>query len=255
MQCTRPVWLDKEKLFVPCGKCRACRISRSREWAVRIIHEASCHDGSIFTTLTYDDENLPGNGELVKKDLQDFLKRLRRDLEPRKVRYFGVGEYGDQYGRPHYHVLIFGLSIDDPATHALVSENWNKGRIHIGTVTYDSARYCADYIQKKLYGKAADDDGRVQPFKIASLGLGKEWALANRDQLFQQMTCTLHGVNVGMPRYYRKLLDLPSGDHAFKIRELEEADKATDPLYKYRSFWQTDKNLEAKAQLYPKGNQ
>jgi hypothetical protein len=44
-------------------------------------------------------------GSLKKKELQNFLKRLRKNAGF-TFRYFACGEYGKK-GRPHYHILLF----------------------------------------------------------------------------------------------------------------------------------------------------
>ena len=94
-------WLD-----VPCGHCLACRIARTREWTVRLLHESEFWEDTIFVTLTYDDEHLPSDRSLVPRDLTLFFKRLRKDLGDRKIKYYACGEYGDTFGRPHYHAII-----------------------------------------------------------------------------------------------------------------------------------------------------
>lgn len=108
MTCTRPVRLSEE-MIVPCGRCVNCRIAHSREWATRIIHEASMYDDTGFVTLTYDDEHLPEDGGLRKKDFQDFLKLLRYHLGDVKIKYYMCGEYGEKNHRPHYHAIMFGV--------------------------------------------------------------------------------------------------------------------------------------------------
>ena len=40
-------------LKVPCGQCIGCRLERSRQWAIRCMHEASLHDKNCFITLTF----------------------------------------------------------------------------------------------------------------------------------------------------------------------------------------------------------
>ncbi len=203
-QSVGPEWLE-----VPCGHCIACRIARTREWTIRLLHESEFWDDTSFITLTYNDDFLPSDGSLVPRDLTLFFKRLRKDLEKdkRKIKYYACGEYGDTYGRPHYHAIVFGLS---PKDKELIEENWPYGFVRVGTVTYDSCRYVAGYVQKKLYGKGADlydEKGILPPFARMSKGIGEEYVDKYWNKLYSQETVTVRGVPMGLPRYYKKKLD------------------------------------------------
>lgn len=101
---------DKE-VQIPCGGCIGCRLEYSRQWALRCVVEASMHKENCFVTLTYNDDHLPKDLSLQKKDLLSFIKRLRRDYAG--IRYFSCGEYGDRFERPHYHLCIFNYSFND----------------------------------------------------------------------------------------------------------------------------------------------
>lgn len=92
---------------IPCGRCIGCRLEHSRQWAIRCVHEASLHEENTFLTLTYNNEYVDPNFSLNKTDITNFLKRLRKNTG-RKIRYFQCGEYGEQFHRPHHHVLLFG---------------------------------------------------------------------------------------------------------------------------------------------------
>ena len=119
MQCINPVRITKgldvtrfpDGLLVGCGKCVMCRIAKRREWTLRLIHESVYWEDSVFLTLTYSDDYLPKNGSLDKRQLQLFIKRLRKSLNGRSIKYFACGEYGDNTERPHYHLIIFGISL------------------------------------------------------------------------------------------------------------------------------------------------
>ena len=76
-----------EAMEVACGQCLGCRLDHSRMWATRIIHEAESWDENCFITLTYNDDHLPSDGSLVKSDFQKFMKKLRKRVYPRRVRY------------------------------------------------------------------------------------------------------------------------------------------------------------------------
>lgn len=103
-------------------------------------------ESAYFVTLTYSDSNvvyapIPNqNGEviyevqtLVKKDVQDFIKRVRKGIKE-KIKYFAVGEYGNKTWRPHYHLLIFGIKKTGPRLMAYLLEKWDKGFITIDSV-------------------------------------------------------------------------------------------------------------------------
>ena len=144
MTCTRPVKLD-ETFIVPCGRCIACRIAHAHEWAARMVQEASCHEYNSFITLTYDDDCLPDDRGLRQEDFTLFLKLLRYHYGDKKIKYYGCGEYGGMNGRPHYHIITFGFN---PKDRDLIDKVWKKGRTQCGTVTYESAKYCANYVLK-----------------------------------------------------------------------------------------------------------
>lgn len=216
MQCVNPLVVKNPNLFVngdmrqtilvPCGHCISCRIARSREWAVRLLHESEFWDEFCFVTLTYSEENLV-SPSLIPRDLTLFFKRLRKDLGKRKIKYFACGEYGDRFGRPHFHAIIFGLGTFDKK---LIQENWDKGYVKVGTLTYQSCRYVAGYVQKKLYGKGAkyySDNGLVPPFSRCSKHLGEEYVDKYWNKLYSMGRVTVNGVPMALPRYYTKKLD------------------------------------------------
>jgi len=132
-------------------------------------HEASC-----FITLTYNDEHLPNPPEISKRELQLFLKRLRKAIYPRSFRYYCVGEYGDKSHRPHYHGILFGIG---PTEEEVIGKCWGKGFVQVGTAEVDSARYVAGYVLKKMT-KSGDTRlmGRPPEFAIMSrkpgIGIG-----------------------------------------------------------------------------------
>ena len=233
MTCTNPFRMKNPKqqdqiLELPCGHCMACRIARSREWASRIIHEMVYYEKTCFLTLTYDEVHKPQDQSIHKADLQKFFKRLRRDIEPAKIRYFASGEYGDTSGRPHYHAIIFGLGCSE-TDRKLYQDNWPYGFIYTGTVTYQSARYVAEYVLKKYDGKLAVSEygDREIPFCLMSKGIGKQFVLDNQDYLEQNQGFTVQGAKVGLPRYYQSKM---TGLDKQQIRQLaiENAKKVVE---------------------------
>lgn len=109
--------------------------------------ESFKHAKCAFVTLTYEEKSHPPGGILVKRHPQLFLKKLRKAVYPTKVRYYYCAEYGETYGRPHYHFALFGLGPEDQET---ILKAWNRGLIHVGDLTHDSAQYVAQYVTKKM---------------------------------------------------------------------------------------------------------
>jgi hypothetical protein len=197
----------------------ACRVNRTREWGVRLLQEAASFDENSFLTLTYSDDKIPPGATLVKKDYQDFMKRLRKRLGPTKIKFYMCGEYGPTTDRPHYHAIIFGYKPSDlriamikkgkPIYYSPSLMNlWPFGSNTVGTVTYKSCRYVAQYIVDKLNGKKGKEHygDRQPPFSLMSKGLGKKWLEAHRDQVVANKSMTFEGHKVSIPRYYKKML-------------------------------------------------
>lgn len=162
------------------------------------------HDDSAFITLTYEDEFVPVTDEglltLKKDDLTRFFKRLRMVLDY-PIKYYACGEYGDKFGRPHFHAIVFGLRPEDWIK---VSDNWKYGFVKVGDVELASANYVAGYIQKKLYGDLADEvyDGIVPPYSVMSKGIGERYLRKNYDKLVSDGYIMFHGKKLPIPRTF-----------------------------------------------------
>lgn len=150
MLCIHP-YRPAENVEWPCGKCRPCLVNRRRMWTARIVLEAMAHQHNSFVTLTIADVPRGHHGPPCREAftldpelLRLFIKRVRRAC---KVRYFGCGEYGTAFGRPHYHVALFGVS---PLQSEFLQSCWSYGSIHVGTITKQSAQYIAGYVCKKI---------------------------------------------------------------------------------------------------------
>jgi len=117
--------------------------------------ELQSHEFASFWTLTYDENQYPASGSLSPRDTTLFLKRLREKLLPRKIRYYLIGEYGDDTFRPHYHAALYGVSELETQT---VSTCWGKGFVHSGELNQDTAQYLTGYVTKKM---TKNDDHRL----------------------------------------------------------------------------------------------
>ena len=96
----QPGFTKQQEQLLPCGKCLSCKLDYAKEWALRITHEASLLEENCFITLTYNNEHLPEDKSVHRSEVQNFLKRLRKKIAPRKIKTFYCGEYGDQNLRP-----------------------------------------------------------------------------------------------------------------------------------------------------------
>jgi len=160
-------------LELPCGQCISCRLAKTREWAIRCVHEAQTHEKNSFITLTYNEDNLPENNSVDVKHWQVFAAKLRRQMGP--FRFLHCGEYGDENNRPHYHACLFGIDFADDRVvitqkdgHILwqspqLEKLWGLGFATIGPLNFDTAAYCASYTQKKVRGpKIHDQENKTQ---------------------------------------------------------------------------------------------
>lgn len=223
---------------LPCSKCIGCRLERSRQWALRCMHEASLFEDNSFLTLTFDNQHLREmcpNGSLDRRHMQLFFKRLRKRFSDRTIRTFYAGEYGDvrKTFRPHYHAAVFNLGFDDKYVwktqngyvyyrSPTLEKIWPYGHSVIGEVTFESAAYIARYCLKKINGDASEDHYRrvnvttgevtqlLPEFCQASLkpGIGALWFNQfGMSDVYPLDECIVNGKRSKPPRYYDKLLE------------------------------------------------
>lgn len=151
-----------------CGRCMPCRIRRRKLWTARLLLEARMHMCSVFVTLTYNAEHLPKDGSVSVVDVQNFIRKLRRSLGY-PLRYFFVGEYGEENKRPHYHGIIFTVAVDLDA----LQRAWGLGFVHCGDVTDASAAYLVGYTLKGMTdAKSEGLSGKRPEFARMSLRPG-----------------------------------------------------------------------------------
>ncbi len=218
-----------QKIEVGCGQCIGCRLDKSREWAIRCVHEAQMHEDNCFITLTYNEENLPSDNSLNKEHFQKFMKKLRKKNK-HKIRYYQCGEYGEQLTRPHYHACLFGHDFEDKQFFSEKNDNklytsenldktWDKGFATIGTMTFESAAYCARYAIKKITGEAAHAHyqnintitGEITQLQSEYTtmsrrpGVGQTWYNKFKHDLFPEDECVIDGRIMKPPRYYAKM--------------------------------------------------
>lgn len=249
---------------LPCSKCIECRLEYARQWAVRCVHEAKMHPQNVFVTLTYSDENLKSK-KLIYKDFQDFMKRLRKTSNE-KIGVFVTGEYGDKTKRPHWHAIIFNWEppdlqkkyITDHGDQVYHSETldklWGHGITETGSVTFESAGYCARYAAKKLvHGK--DDEHDFQPIskKSSKNAIGKKFLELYWEDIFNYGKCILaNGQETSIPRYYEKWLQKNQPDAW--VRYVTQTKKEKCENAAQRQATQVAKEIDTQNQRIARGN-
>lgn len=202
---------------LPCSKCIQCRLNYAREWAIRCIHEAQMHPENTFITLTYKE---PCNPRLNYEDFQKFMKRLRFQYPNQQINFFATGEYGEQTKRPHWHAILFNWSPrdlepknknhrgDQTYTSETLDRLWGHGRTETGSVTLESAGYCARYAAKKLvHGKDDEHDYHPISKKSSKQAIGKKFLESFWEDIFNYGFVLLpDGQKAPVPRYYIKWL-------------------------------------------------
>lgn len=243
---------SEESITIPCGNCIGCRLEKSRQWALRCTHEAQMFEENCWLTLTYSQENMPLHGNLVLEDFQKFMKRYRFQFEPRKIRFFMCGEYGEnleysrngKFGHPHYHVCIFNHQFHDRIhetttdrgdklySSPTLSKLWPHGRARVSDLTFETAAYTARYVLKKASGKTAkshyeiiyNDTGEIFNMKPEFTtmsrrpGIGKTWYDKFHTDLVQD-TISSRGIAMQPPKYYDTQLELTFPDQYTKLKE------------------------------------
>lgn len=205
---------------LPCGKCLACRINHAKEWAVRCVLESLCHEDNYFITLTYDDEHLPEDGQLHREHIREFQKKIWKKYPG--VRFFGCGEYGSNNLRPHYHMIAFGLSLQDfqPIGKGLsesktITEMWPYGFNYIGEVNYSTCNYVAQYCIKKTFKEVKEKTVKEFTFMSNRPGIGNAWVHAHLPsvlkygQVFGQFGSSN---SASLPRYFEKVAEALDGE-------------------------------------------
>ena len=180
-----------------CGQCLPCRIKKRKERTFRILLETELYEKNSWYTLTYNEKYVPKEAYNLKtglvydqlpegfltlnpRDIELFIKRVRKKLPPRMFRFFLVGEYGERHFRPHYHLIVFGHG---PEIYPTLRDAWTDpiSKESYGDLTCDApsvndwiAQYSAGYTIKKMT-KGTDErlNGRYPEFTRHSLGIGR----------------------------------------------------------------------------------
>lgn len=209
---------------------------------MRCMHEATLYKANAFITCTYNDASLPYGGTLVKADFQKFLKRLRKKIGV-NIRYYMVGEYGEQTYRPHYHAGIFNFDWPDKKFHTrnaqgdiiytskMLDETWGLGNCTTAELNFQTAAYMARYCMTKQTGKTArehyyriTDRGPMlllPEYNNMSLkpGIGQPWLDKWKTDVYPNDYVIINGKRSRPPKYYDKLFEREEPDALNEIKE------------------------------------
>lgn len=215
----------------PCGKCWICLSNKRREWSFRAFQESKNAYSQAFITLTYNPYEIPLTGEidengeeiftLAKNDLRLFLMKLRTEngrmnkasptllhygFKTKKMSYYAIGEYGDQFNRPHYHLILFNFH---PALKDVIAKKWDKGFFKIAPVNTRRINYVTSYV----ITKNIQPTDKQAPFCFISNGFGAEFLKSALKTFMQTEDLKVQhkdGRIMKMPRYYRdRILTTP----------------------------------------------
>ena len=199
---------------------------------MRCVHEAALYEDNCFITLTYRDENLPDPPSLDVRELQLFMKRLRKMFEPKKIRFFACGEYGEGKGErewnPHFHAILFNHDFADKVlwrrsssgellyVSDCLSSLWPLGFSSVGAATFQSAAYVARYIMKKVTGPTAasfyehvstvtGECSQLRPEFVTMSrrpGLGTQWLEKFKSDVYPDDFVVIENKKHRPPRFY-----------------------------------------------------
>lgn len=225
---------------VSCGQCIGCLLRRSRDWAVRCTHHSkiSPPNSCWFLTLTYDEHHLPrhpvtGKPTFLPDDLSATLKRLRTNTALSGIKYFACREYGERTLRPHYHVCLFGLPLNDLRHYKrsrdgfdlfnsdTLSKAWQyRGHAVVAPLSFNTVSYTARYTTKKI-GSALKPIDRHYATDIITgecfehlpertyasnrPGIGHDFFMHHHDQLLGLGSTIIGNKRYPLPRYYLRL--------------------------------------------------
>lgn len=225
--------------LVPCGYCVNCRRDKQNFLVDRAEYEYSKRLTASFVTLTYNDiwlvdhcatHNPDGSlifeedgsvrANLIYKDFRDFIQRLKKYVKSHPelhgvlcqpdFSYMYCMEYGDQFGRPHAHILFFGL--DFAFMEKVFYKEWQFGFVDVLPVLDGGIRYVTKYMDKMEKGEVAwlkyDVKGLARPKLCTSLSFGQDLLWDNVEDIVDNFYTykTAHNKRRPISPYWKSLL-------------------------------------------------
>lgn len=237
--CKNAIYQSQNDVYFPCGQCINCKKKKFTEWSIRGRDELNYWKGkAAFITISYNDNNLiktqnnyrlndkDAGGSLCREHMVEFIKGIKK-IYGKHIRYIYCGEYGPKTFRPHYHLLIFGVSQREVNLDILAGIKygksklvnlWKKGAIYLSInektgkpyekVSSRAVQYIVGYTRKKLPSAAVkefyNEIEREKPFMSTSQGIGKGWAEENKENWVHNLRSSINNVKCCIPRYYIK---------------------------------------------------
>lgn len=261
--CEHPIFIRKTGQTVPCGHCPLCLRAAKNEWRTRLNCELRTHmHRACFLTLTFNEDNVSISSYY---EIQKFLKRFRFFYRSVKIKYFGAFERGEQYDRPHYHILIFGVmpKISDffkqiarhpdlkvhTTSECIAQFIWKRGFVKCDSLTAGAIDYVSAYVAKKFEIRATEDQeynrflrfynkyspnddafkelggDKRKPFYFMSKGLGFDYLFKHLTTIAKKKRLFMNGKYYSLPRAFVKVIKA-----LFAGWHL--------PLHKYKVWWQ-----------------
>lgn len=224
---------NSREVQIPCGQCIGCRVQRAVDWGIRITHESKLYDKNSWITLTYQENPVT----LVRRDVQLFIKRLRKAHPERRIRYFAAGEYGSKSLRPHYHVCLFNFWPSDAKIWVEKTQHykskeietlWGLGNTDVFRLNHSRALYTGKYSCKKIggipakahYTRLNPETGEliecIPEFAQMSLkpGIGFNWYERFKTDYLPCNNVVIDGRQYKVPKYYWRKFQLSDAESA-----------------------------------------
>lgn len=269
--CLNPLWIRNKGyhrlggmpyIECPCGKCEECADTRSIDYFVRAwsLYRSLSSEWSVwFCTLTFNEENIPrsrvmarqfsdltgpyytqiGNTRcfdhrILHKFTKSYRQYFRRDLGLPTPHMLITCEFGEKFGRPHYHAIImcpkqYSSWMDFKAE---LERFWHYGfskNISLSKIDFinrernieNSIKYVVKYVTKGVgysmpfyfnhgdrvfLGDIEPKDYTPRVFTTNGFGAALESSLTTQMYEDNKITFSIHGKwkTFNLPAYYRR---------------------------------------------------
>lgn len=173
--------------------------------------------------------------QLSSVEKKCFRRDNKEELEKIGIGVFVTGEYGTRTKRAHWHACLFNYGPRDGVykytsdrgdkvwSSETLTEIWAKGSVEYGSVTLESAGYCARYAAKALaHGYDNEHDFAPISKKSSKYAIGRRYLERFWTDIFNYGEVVLpSGERVAMPRYYEKWLKKYRPDDWIKYLDIK----------------------------------